>query len=255
MSIPADENSDLSSFRNFVYGSYAETHAIYSDESAGNSHVRAQHFTRSLGRLLPADRSSRILDFGCGNGTLLSVAQNLGYTDLTGVERAKGQLERAAICTRAKLHLGDGVAFLLGCADETFDVIIAFDVIEHLTRPEILQTCRQMARTLKPGGILLLHVPNGASPYCGDILWGDITHEMAFTRASLRQVLEPLGFEKIEAEEDGPVPHGIKSTIRFVLWKIIRAAMILRLVIETGRFRGHILTICMFVVARKASRD
>jgi 2-polyprenyl-3-methyl-5-hydroxy-6-metoxy-1,4-benzoquinol methylase len=84
--------------------------------------------------------------------------------------------------------------FLERAPSASYDVVLAFDVFEHLTRPELLDASREIERILKPGGVLLLHLPNGASPYCGAVRWGDITHEQAFTRSSLTQVLTPLGF-------------------------------------------------------------
>jgi SAM-dependent methyltransferase len=126
-------------------------------------------------------------------------------------------------------------------------------VFEHLTRPELLETSREMVRTLRPGGRLLLQVPNGNSPIVGSIFYGDLTHERPYTEISLVQLLRPLGFVKIEAMEVAPVPRGLKSSIRAILCRINRAALILRQAIESGSFRHNtIFTRNIFVVAEKA---
>jgi 2-polyprenyl-3-methyl-5-hydroxy-6-metoxy-1,4-benzoquinol methylase len=244
--------SELERFRRFVYNSYSETHAVYSDEEAGLSRGRQVTLRKFLESHLPRDRSAFILDFGCGDGLLLSTAEQLGYRHLAGVDLSEGLLAIAAKRTSAQLHLGNGMEFLERAPSASYDVVLAFDVFEHLTRPELLDASREIERILKPGGVLLLHLPNGASPYCGAVRWGDITHEQAFTRSSLTQVLTPLGFRDIVAFEEAPVPHGLKSTARAWLWRVIHAWRVANLAIETGRLRGHVLTMNMYVRAEKA---
>ena len=124
-------------------------------------------------------------------------------------------------------------------------------MFEHLTRPQLLETCRAIMRTLSPGGRLLVRVPNGGSPYVGEFIWGDITHERPYTKASLAMVLAPLGFEDIEAMEVAPVPHGLKSTVRAILWQFVRALTVARLTIESGIIEQHVLTANLFLTARK----
>ncbi len=244
--------SELERFRRFVYDSYSATHAVYSSEEAGLRRGRQVTLRRFLEDHLPTDRSASILDFGCGDGLLLSTAERLGYRHLEGVDISEGLLAIAAKRTSAQLHLGNGMEFLQRAPAARYDVVLAFDVFEHLTRAELLDASRDIVRILKPGGRLLLHVPNGASPYCGVVRWGDITHEQAFTRSSLTQVLAPLGFRNILAFEEAPVPHGLRSTIRAWLWQLIRAWRVGNLAIETGQLRGHVLTINMYVRAEKA---
>jgi 2-polyprenyl-3-methyl-5-hydroxy-6-metoxy-1,4-benzoquinol methylase len=199
-------------------------------------------------QLLPANKTGPVLDFGCGDGLLLAVAQSLGYGDLTGVDISRALLKKAAQRTSAKLHHADGLEFLKASPNGAFEAIIAFDILEHLTRPELLETSREISRTLKPGGRLIVRVPNGGSAYSGPIYWSDLTHERLFTRGAFVQLLKPLGFEHIEALEIAPVGvYGLKSGLQAALWHIFRAMTVLRIAAETGRFRGHILTINLHI--------
>jgi SAM-dependent methyltransferase len=247
---PQDTNADqLAEFKKFVYQSYEKSHPVF---STGDSNIgRTAPLEPLLRKGLPSDMSARILDFGCGDGILLSVAEKLGYGNLVGIDLSQALIERARGRTSAQLHCGDGMEFLRTSPDGAFGVIAAFDVFEHLTRPELLRTCREILRCLAPGGRLLLRVPNGASPLFGDNFYGDITHERPYTKESLTMVLAPLGFKEIEGMEVAPVPHGLKSTIRAQLWKLYRSAMILRLAVETGSFEDRILTVNLFLTARK----
>jgi 2-polyprenyl-3-methyl-5-hydroxy-6-metoxy-1,4-benzoquinol methylase len=251
MSTDRIDNSELARFREFIYGSYQTTHHVYSDTTVANSEGRRTQIRSLLSRGLPANRHSRILDFGCGDGLLLSVAEELGYANLCGIDLVKGLVVIAQARTKASIDHGNGLEYLKKTADLSFDVVIAFDVIEHLTRPELLEWSEQISRVLARGGRLLIHVPNGGSPHCGRVRWGDLTHELAFTPNSLEQLLRPFGFRNFSAWEDAPVAHGVKSTIRAILWKVIRALIVARLAVETGAIRGHVLTINLFFAADK----
>jgi hypothetical protein len=72
------------------------------------------------------------------------------------------------------------------------------------------------------------------SPFGMRIRYGDLTHELAFTQSSLSQLLLSSGFSKVDCYEDQPIPHGVKSTIRWFLWKVIRSLLFSYIIVETG---------------------
>jgi hypothetical protein len=110
----------------------------------------------------------------------------------------------------------------------------------------------QIFRVLKPGGRLIIHAPNGASPFGGRIRYGDFTHELAFTPESLTQVCQVCGFSQITCYEDQPVPHGIKSGLRWLLWQAIRSVWRFYLAVETGAMdSGMIFSQNLFCIAIK----
>lgn len=249
----APSHSDrLAEFKTAIYGRYHATHATYSAERgsevpAGSvAHIR--HFLK-LG--LPADRTTPILDLGCGGGALLGIAQEMGYSDLAGVDVAAGMLDKARTRSLARLHQGDVLEFLRAQPAGTFGVVTAVDLLEHLQRPELLDLCREVGRVLRPGGVFLIHSPNGASPLVGHILHGDITHEVAFTRTSLGQLLLTVGFEPPVCLEEAPVIRNLTSLVRAALWQVVRSATVFRLAVETGVLRGHVLTVNLIAIARK----
>ena len=90
-------NSQLD-FRGYIYASYAETHAVYGDPAKSASPGRRAQLETALRRWLPSRRDARILDFGCGDGALLSVAKALGYTALA-------ECTREPVHARAKLSI------------------------------------------------------------------------------------------------------------------------------------------------------
>jgi len=127
--------------------------------------------------------------------------------------------------------LGEALAAL---ADGSQAAVVSFDVIEHFTKDETIDFVDQVLRVLQPGGRWIIHVPNGESPFGGRSRFGDFTHEQAFTRGSLTQLLLASGFATVACYEDAPVVHGAASRVRALLWRPIRLALRLYLAVETG---------------------
>ena len=133
------------------------------------------------------DRRPRILDVGCGTGAnLLMLSQ---YGDAEGVDISEDAL---AFCRERgldKVRLGAGEQ--LPYDDGTFDLVTAFDVVEHMD--DDLAGLREMRRVLRPGGRVLLFVPTFM------FLWGlqdDVSnHRRRYRLPQLRRVLEQAGFE------------------------------------------------------------
>ena len=128
--------------------------------------------------------------------------------------------------------------------------MVSFDLIEHFNKSTLIDVTDNVRRVLKPRGKWLLHVPNAESPFFGRVRYGDFTHELAFTSQSLSSFLKASGFHSVRCLEDGPVPHGLKSIIRFLSWKLLRKVIRVAIVIETGELaKASIFTQNMFAVA------
>jgi SAM-dependent methyltransferase len=179
--------------------------------------------------------------------------QQAGYVNTMGVETSPDQVEFARQLGVRSVVFGDLVSFLRNSAGEVFDVVVAFDVIEHFCKDEVLEIMDQAYRVLRPGGRLVVHVPNAEGIFGSRIFWSDFTHEMAFTREGLRQLTSACGFSSVEFSEDLPVVHGFKSLIRRVLWACLRSAFRLAHMAETGDFGARlILTQNLLAVAMKS---
>ena len=203
-----------------------------------------------FGPLLPADKAARMADLGCGYGSFLYFLRKAGYRDAQGVDVSREQVEAARSLGVDNVFLGDCWEFLESRPDE-FDCLTAIDLLEHFSKEEVLALLQAIRRSLRPGGLLLLRVPNADGPFGAKILYSDFTHETAFTPTSIRQVLAATGFERIAVRAEGPRVHGFASAARWVAWKLISASLLLCLAAETGRIRGHILTQNLIAAARK----
>lgn len=214
---------------------------------------RAPYLKKLIQTHFPTDRRSAILDLGCGHGALIHYARRLGYTNIRGVDRSPGQVEAARRLGIEGVEEGDLLVTLAAQTDGSLDVVVAFDVIEHFTRDELLGFVDQVHRVMRPGGRWIIHTTNGDSAFCGRSRYGDLTHELAFTQMSISQLLLSSKFSKVQCFEDTPIPHGLKSAVRWGLWKIIRSGLRLYLAVETGDTAGNAIFSQNFLaVAEKA---
>lgn len=240
-------------YRGRIYGRYVEARAeTPAPKNLTGLKPRAPYLRRLIWQYFPSDRNAAVLDLGCGHGALIHFAREAGYLNVSGVD---GSPEQVAVAKRLGIEgvaAGDLREALTAQQDASLDVVVAFDVIEHFTRDELLPFVDQVQRVLKPGGRWIIHVPNGESPFFGTIRYGDLTHELAFTRTSISQLLLCSGFADVRCFEDTPVVHGAKSALRWVLWKVFRGLLRLYIAAETGDAgRAHIFSQNLLAVARR----
>lgn len=225
----------MSKYRERIYGSYVEaaTSRLAPDTVAGLAPRRA-YLSRLVAQHFPADRNAAILEVGCGHGALLHVAREAGYTRIEGVDGSPSQVAAARRLGIAGVREADLRDALAAAAPGSLDAVVAFDVIEHLTRDELIDVTDAVHRVLKPGGRWIIHVPNAASPFAGIVLYGDLTHELAFTPESLSQLLLSSGFASASFHEDTPAGSGAKSIVRRLLWRVVRTGLRAYIAVETG---------------------
>lgn len=182
----------------------------------------------------PVDREAMVLDLGCGHGALLHFAQNAGYRNAQGIDRSPQQIAAARKLGIAGVAEGDLFEALRTRPSGSVDAVVTFDVIEHFQKPELIRFVDEVHRVLREGGRWIIHAPNGESPFAGRMAYWDFTHELCFTRMSMAQLLMSSGFARVRCYEDAPVPHGVKSALRWLLWQVIRGTLLLYVTIETG---------------------
>jgi 2-polyprenyl-3-methyl-5-hydroxy-6-metoxy-1,4-benzoquinol methylase len=165
---------------------------------------------------------AKFLEIGFGNGALLSWAKSRGAV-IYGIEILETSLERAREKDIPLLSsdLGDNLPQF----NEFFDVVAAYDVLEHLSIPEIIITLDAIAKMLKPGGELMLRFPNGQSPFGRFLQHADHTHRSTLSLAILDQltVCGPLTISRYKSKKPapiGPLRHRLgvhlKSSMRVV---------------------------------------
>jgi 2-polyprenyl-3-methyl-5-hydroxy-6-metoxy-1,4-benzoquinol methylase len=156
-----------------------------------------------------------ILDTACGNGWLASLYR--AEHEVVAIDIADANLQRLqALGFRAIKHdleqplpFGDGV----------FDTVVCSEILEHLFRPDLL--LREVMRVLKPGGRVILTVPNlhglrnrvdvlvgKRTPFIEFRIYEDRTDQLShvgvqhirhYTFTGMRSVLQTVGFEQVQS--------------------------------------------------------
>jgi 2-polyprenyl-3-methyl-5-hydroxy-6-metoxy-1,4-benzoquinol methylase len=175
------------------YSTYA-LHRTYVRAETRKKHVR--EFGRNIWTPGRFAANMRVLEIGCGTGLFLAFLSAMGVRDFLGVEmdpKVKDYMppEIAAKVMTARLEaLFDGSVSL-----EKFDRIVLLDVFEHFSPAEGVALLRQLEGLLKPGGRIVLRVPNMASPWGLQFQYNDFTHKACYAPGNIRQLALAAGME------------------------------------------------------------
>jgi predicted TPR repeat methyltransferase len=181
-----------------------------------------------------------VADLGCGQGALVRLMLADGY-DAEGIDISSEQVRLAHEAGTVCVRHGDYRELLREHQGE-LAAVTATDLLEHLTKQEVLATFDAVAAALRPGGRFVARVPNAVSPFGGHIRYGDFTHETWYTARSVRQLAAAAGLGHVRVIGCPPPVHGAASAIRATLWKPVSGLFKLALAVETGAVRGHIVT-------------
>ncbi len=131
--------------------------------------------------------SLNILDVGCGTGALMIELSHFG--NISGIDIAQTAIDFCK--TRGISDVKVGNALDIPYSDNSFDVVLALDVLEHIKEDEL--AIKELKRVLKPNGILITFVPAFM------ILWG-ITdtiseHYRRYTRKDFKKKILSSGLD------------------------------------------------------------
>jgi SAM-dependent methyltransferase len=153
-----------------------------------------------LRQLEPLLSGRRILNAGAGGGslTLTLLERGLDVTSVDGSEAFVDYL-RSAVAKRFSgldpqppVEVGDLHA--LRFADETFDAIVCGEVLEHLE--DDATAAEELARVLRPGGVLVASVPGNPRRYDWVDRWAG--HQRRYTATGLEDLLVGAGFVDVQ---------------------------------------------------------
>ncbi len=151
----------------------------------------------------------RLLDIGCGNGFFVSRARGMGF-DAYGVDFNHKTIERGAKRFGLERYLSTRRVEDLAKANDRFDVVSLFDVVEHLQDPA--DALAAAASVVPPGGHLMVAVPNA------NMVWRPSVdfpphHLSRFTPAALARLVERHGFSVVHASEEMSTSQLIRNAV------------------------------------------
>jgi len=150
-------------------------------------YISKKHIIRYVKFLFENRRTIRWLDIGCGLGYLVKEAIDEGI-DAYGIEISEYALGRAVIKGRI-IH---GTITDIPFNNESFDVVSAIDVLEHVHPKDTLKALSEIHRVLKYGGFFIMITPNPC--YFGN--WNyDLTHINIRHPRYWKLTLESQGFK------------------------------------------------------------
>jgi len=195
-------------------------------DGISNNPIAAQHtkayLWRHIIKLCAELRPRRVVDIGCGNGALCQELASRGY-EVVGCEPSANDLRLARDAAPElvfhELGVEDDPSPL---GNESFDVAIATEVVEHLVTPRHLP--RFARKLLRPGGHLIISTPYHG--YLKNIVlaltnrWDvhlnpfwDGGHIKFWSRKTLSQLLNETGFHIVRFIGAGRLPFLWKSMI------------------------------------------
>ncbi len=119
--------------------------------------IRNPWIIRRILEIFPT-RADKILDVGCGAGFLANELVRHGFM-VTGIDTSRQSLAIAQEYDqtgRVQYQWGD--ANQLPFANQSFDIVCAMDMLEHVKTPDLVVT--EIARVLKPDGLFFYHTIN-----------------------------------------------------------------------------------------------
>lgn len=215
----------LSAVNKLYQGDYWKNFSFYSSQLPAHK----KYFRKKITDIKKLRKGGRLLDVGCAYGTLIKEANDQGFT-AEGVDISGFAVKQ---CRKKNLKASAGVITDVR-KNNYYDVITAFEVVEHERDP--LLTLRTAKQLLKPGGLLVVSVPNSNS-WSAKIMgryWFGYRHKehlFHFTKDSLNVLLKKAGFSNIIINNDIPRPYLLTyyfERINFYLLKSKKLTSLIR---------------------------
>jgi len=161
--------------------------------------TRERVFKKALINQVTAKEDEKLLDVGCGTGTLIQMlAHQQPKLIITGLDADRNALNQAMVKVKSLdtyITLEHGYAQQIPFVSKTFDIATSSLFFHHLTKEQKQKTFNEIYRTLKPGG--RLHIAD----------WGKPASRYQRILFYLIQILD--GFETTSDNVQGALPNMI----------------------------------------------
>ena len=203
------------------------------------SDLDRRYFDAELQRVGGTGIGLRVLEIGFGNGKFLAYARHRGW-NVTGTEIDAGLVETArergfdVECREQLTDLPSG----------TYDLVVAFDVLEHIPQEQLVELFFEIKRVAKAGGTFLSRFPNGDSPFSMVNQNGDVTHVTVIGSGKLTYLAMVVGATVVFVGGQAmPLRLGnLKRSVKRMASQFLRGAV--EFVVRQLFFAGERITFC-----------
>ncbi len=191
----------MTDYKKQFYQMYESTHLNVREEEMSSTYFikRKKMMLNMYKQYLPKDKSSLILDLGCGYGEMVGALQDQNYINVSGCDVGEDQIKKGIELGVKNISVLEINKFITNKNEYAkYDFIILRDVLEHFNKVDGLDLISNVFNLLKKNGELFIQVPNASSPLFGNVRYGDFTHDIAYTQGSLNQLLMVCGFKSVK---------------------------------------------------------
>src|SRR3989338_11718285 len=175
-----------------------------------------------IDKYFPKDKTVKVLDLGCSYGLFLAACKKLGYTNYEGVDFDSEAVNYATEeFGLTNIFKDDIFSFLSSRPNGNYDIITAFNLIEHVKKEQVMGLLSLISDKIKRGGSIYIEVPNGDSPIGIHTFYSAITHEFAYTKSLMIRLLQMAGFEEIKVIQNSVRSNLIVRLAQKVLAKVV----------------------------------
>lgn len=196
----------------------------------------------------------RVLEIGPGTGELLHLLNKQGIKKIDIIDNDQSILD---YCQEnfdiSRAILAKSLDMSKTLPKEKYDLIVLTQVFEHIPKSSYQNWIKSLYAVLKPGGSILITVPNGANPLSGTERYGDLQHENIFTVFSFRELMTFANLPKSSYRISGfeIPPYSLISIIRIVLQKLLHAIFILLMIINGAIYQTLMTPNITLIIEKK----
>ncbi len=214
-----DNGKRKEDYRQFIISKWATTQIeSFRQPTLLDFENQSRYFKSLIEQFVPNRKDIDILEIGCGWGGFVYTLKKEGYSKIDAIDVipeccafVEHQLGVKATCIDVFKFFNEN--------KKKYDMIIAFDVLEHFKKDEILSLVLSIYETLNNKGVFMMKSPNGGSLRGLYIRYSGFTHEIAFTPLSINELFRTVGFGKISCI---PEPESDSNLVKVWVKKLAR---------------------------------
>ncbi|QWD48042.1 class I SAM-dependent methyltransferase [Polynucleobacter paneuropaeus] len=179
-----------------------------------------------------------LVEIGCGDGSFLKELLMAGFNKVIGLEPSPSYHSIIDNDLVLREYAQD---FFQKIPEASVGGVIAWDVFEHIAYHDIQILLKLIKLALIPNGLLIVRVPNMASPFGMMNFFGDISHVSALNEHAIRQIAFETGMIlECVYPEPFSYPKNLMTLMGIIIWPAVN--LVMRLSYSAFGIRGRVFT-------------